>query len=181
MNMRVLLWSLLVLLTLTACGGAIAAGEIEATPALPTPLPQFPPDDCPVTPYQDPAFVPPKPYPPAAPYGEFWYGNNELWTMLRPDGRWNSSPDTNKGYVQKVLWFREGFDMMKEEQPLITVSGRRLDGDSPPFEEIGGTNGHHADVGQFMLTGIVVPTAGCWEITGHYREETLSFVVWVAP
>jgi len=30
-----------------------------------------------------------------------------------------------------------------------------------------------------MLAGVYVPTPGCWEITGEYRAEKLSFVVWV--
>jgi hypothetical protein len=30
-----------------------------------------------------------------------------------------------------------------------------------------------------MLTGIDVPSAGCWEITGHYRDQAITFVVWV--
>jgi hypothetical protein len=30
-----------------------------------------------------------------------------------------------------------------------------------------------------MLVGVYVPTPGCWEITGEYRGEKLSFVVWV--
>jgi hypothetical protein len=36
-------------------------------------------------------------------------------------------------------------------------------------------------MGQFMLTGVEVPAAGCWEITGRYDQTELSFVVWVAP
>jgi len=30
-----------------------------------------------------------------------------------------------------------------------------------------------------MLTGIDTPTVGCWKITGDYKGEKLSFVVWV--
>lgn len=30
-----------------------------------------------------------------------------------------------------------------------------------------------------MLTGVHVPTPGCWEITGDYEGDKLSFVVWV--
>jgi hypothetical protein len=34
-------------------------------------------------------------------------------------------------------------------------------------------------MGAFMLTGIELPAAGCWEITGHYHGSSLRFVVWV--
>jgi hypothetical protein len=32
----------------------------------------------------------------------------------------------------------------------------------------------------FMVAGIFIPTLGCWKITGHYRGEELSYVVWVS-
>lgn len=166
---------------LAACGAPIAAREAIEELTTPTSLPQYPPESCPITRPQDPAFVPPDPYPPQAPYGDFWYGTNSLWTALRTDGRWYALPQTVDGYGQKVVWFREGYDMTKEQRPQITVSGRRLDADTPAFEKTGGTNGYHADGGQFMLTGVEVPAAGCWEITGLYNDKELSFVVWVAP
>lgn len=181
MNAHALFLRLLTLiLLLTACGAPIAArGAIEesVTPN----LPQYPPESCPITQPQDPVYVPPEPYSPQAPYGLFWYGSDALWTALEPDGRWYALPHDEGAYGQKVFWWREGYDMTKENQPQVTVSGWRLDGDSPAFEQAGATNGYHADMGQFMLTGVEVPAAGCWEITGHYREAELSFVVWVAP
>jgi hypothetical protein len=162
---------------------AMDAPAPTAAPALTVPslIPTSPLADCPVTQPQDPLFVPPEPYASIAPYGEFWYGTNDLWTMLQPDGQWYALPHDGDGYGQKVFWWREGYDMRTEQQPQITVSGRRLDGDAPAFEQTGGTNGYHADMGEFMLTGVEVPTAGCWEITGRYGQAELSFVVWVAP
>jgi hypothetical protein len=31
-----------------------------------------------------------------------------------------------------------------------------------------------------MVTGMELPTAGCWEITAEYRGAELSYIVWVA-
>jgi hypothetical protein len=31
-----------------------------------------------------------------------------------------------------------------------------------------------------MLTGVTIPSPGCWEITGRTGKAELSFVVWVA-
>jgi hypothetical protein len=31
-----------------------------------------------------------------------------------------------------------------------------------------------------MVVGIDIPTLGCWKITGHYEDEELTFVIWVA-
>jgi hypothetical protein len=32
-----------------------------------------------------------------------------------------------------------------------------------------------------MLTGVYMQTPGCWEITGEYKGQKLSFVVWLYP
>jgi len=32
-----------------------------------------------------------------------------------------------------------------------------------------------------MLGGVSFPTSGCWEITGHYEDAEVQFVVWVVP
>jgi hypothetical protein len=42
------------------------------------------------------------------------------------------------------------------------------------------TNAFADDIGSAMLVGIGLPTAGCWEITGHLKGTQLSFVVRVA-
>ncbi len=52
--------------------------------------------------------------------------------------------------------------------------GTRLDGPGA-FEVSGGTNA--SAVGTAMLVGVVFPTSGCWQVTGRYRDATLSYVV----
>jgi hypothetical protein len=32
-----------------------------------------------------------------------------------------------------------------------------------------------------MMVGMDIPTPGCWEITGRYEDDELTFVVWVVP
>ena len=143
------------------------------------------PASCPVTLPPDPGFTPPSPYPPQAPYSAFWYGTEGLWTMLNPNGTWHGIPPAQgyrRGYRDKVFWWRTGFDGRTEPRPELTVVGRRLDADASTFTESCATNAHHPDFGGWaMLTGIDIATTGCWELTGRYRNETLTFVVWVVP
>ncbi len=152
------------------------------------------PQGCPVTQPQDPPFKPPDadpaqgeglPGPAASSLGSFegyfWYGSEALWTQLRRDGMWSELPHNDRGYTQKIFFSRQGYDWRQEPQPALTVSGRRLDVAGPAFEELQATNGYHPDVGPFMLVGVDIPTAGCWQITGHYQGHDLSFVVWLAP
>ena len=68
-----------------------------------------------------------------------------------------------------------------EPQPKFSVTGRRLDAPTPPMlVDQTTTNGWVTRNQPFMLTGINFPTLGCWEITGRYKDEELTFVVWVA-
>jgi hypothetical protein len=135
---------------------------------------------CPVTTAPQPQFTTPAPYPVKAPYSSFWYGDERFWTMLGGDGTWAGLPRNERGYRQKVFWWYPGFNGRLEARPDLKVVGRRLDGPES-FVSQPATNAHHADFGGWtILSGIDVPTTGCWELTGTYRGQTLTFVVWVA-
>jgi hypothetical protein len=138
--------------------------------------------DCPVTRPPDQPFTPPDTGSPNE-LGKayFWYGSNALWTQLPRDGVWRDLPHDKRGYTQKIFFSREGYSWIDEQKPALTISGRRLDAAGVTFEELEATNGFHPDVGSFVLIGVDIPTAGCWQITGHYQGHDLSFVVWVAP
>jgi len=162
----------------------VESGKSVASPATPITRDQSL-ENCPVTKPQEPPFTPPPPYPPEAPYaGYFWYGTEALWTMLSSDGTWRGLPYHAEGgghYVQKVFWWNEDYDWQAEPWPEFMVTARRLDASAPDFASSEATNAFHPDFGSAMLTGVEIPTSGCWEFTGSYRGQSLSFVVWVAP
>lgn len=134
---------------------------------------------CPVTPTPQRSFTVPAPYPAEAPYRNFWHGNEHFWTMLQADGTWAGLPRHPRGYRQKVFWWYPGFDGRVEARPDLKVFGRRLDGPDS-FVSQPATNAHHPDFGGWtILTGIDVPTRGCWELTGTYRGRSVTFVVLV--
>ena len=140
------------------------------------------PASCPVTKPAEQPFVPPAPYPSV---GNFWIGTPKLWTNISENGVWRGLPHYTAGdarFRQKLFWWSEGYDWRTENQPELTITGKRLDGEAPPL-----ATDQHANAGwtsdkehAFMVTGIFIPTAGCWEITGHYKGEELSYVVWVS-
>lgn len=130
-------------------------------------------NDCPVTTPSQPPFVPPAPYAPNAPRGSFWYGTKTLWTWLRTESRWP------KGGEKLFLW-QEGYDRRTEPQPDVHVTAKRLDAEAPMVKSRGGTNAGIDHVAA-MLTGIAIPSAGCWEITAQHDGHVLSFVVSVLP
>jgi hypothetical protein len=141
-----------------------------------------PPDDCPVTTSTQTQFTAPEPYAPSAPWeGLFWFGSEGLWTALHDDGVWAGLPLNPDGYTQKIMWWSILYDLPKEPEPALVVTGRRLDGDSPPLRFYGATNAMADDIGDAMLTGVEFPTLGCWEVRGEYKKTSLTFVVWLAP
>lgn len=137
--------------------------------------------ECPIT---EPGLplVPPAPYPIEAPYGTFWHGTSAFWTMLTPDGRWAFQRSESTSITQKVFWWRPGFNGVRENYPDLSVTLRRLDASTPPVTITErATNAYHEAFGGWtMLTGVKIPTPGCWEITGRHRGSEVSFVVHVA-
>ena len=133
---------------------------------------------CPVT-LPDMAFVPPAPYPATADRGRFWYGNAGLWTTLSNDGHW-SGVRNEHGIFDKVFWWHPGFDGRVEQRPAVRVVARRLDRLAPLYEVVGATNAHNDGFGGngwTILSGVSIPSDGCWEVMADYKGHSVSFVV----
>lgn len=140
------------------------------------------PATCPITQPPSIEFVPPAPYPTKISSNGFWLGSEKLWTSRSKDGLWRGYWTTEHGvkrkvYFDKVFWWRKGYDWRTENPPQLKVSGRRLDAPASPFYL---NQAHPAFMrNPAMLTGIDIPSVGCWEITGDYKSDKLTFVVWV--
>jgi len=162
---------------------ALTARSQQSSPqessAQPEPVPAA---SCPITRRPTKEFIPPDPY--QHDENSFWLGTEKLWTVLPERAIWEWEPH-QAGHEQevqpltaKIFWLRLGFDSRAEERPAIKVTGRRLDGPAPSLLVLPPTNAFQGP-GSAMLTGVYVPTPGCWEITGGYHGNNLSFVVWV--
>jgi hypothetical protein len=141
------------------------------------------PETCPVTKASDQPFIPPWPYPKAPYPGGYWFGTDKLWTAPPIDGTWRGLghyTPTDPTFRQKLFWWRQGYDWRTEAQPKLRVTGRRLDSPAPPLAADRANNGWQRRDQPFMVVGINLPTLGCWEIAGHYENDELTFVVWVA-
>lgn len=133
---------------------------------------------CPVTAAPEVLFTTPAPYPLKAPAANFWHGDERFWTMLPADGRWYGLPRNDAGLRQKVFWWYPGFDGAKEPAPALKLTARQLDGPGAYVRQGPATNARHQDFGGWtILTGIDVPNPGCWEFTGRYRDQMLTFVL----
>jgi Gram-negative bacterial TonB protein C-terminal len=144
-----------------------------------------PPTGCHVTLPSEGSFVSPSPVPLQLAANEFWFGTEKLWTRLPTDGTWRGrvprKPD-DFAYGDKFPLFRAypGFS----EDALLTVTGRRLDGPAPSFTEtyhLYGSDPDGDNARMMHVGGISIPVFGCWQVTAQYKDQQLSFTVWVTP
>ena len=185
----------ILLMTLASVPGSGQPASSQQT----SPKPESVPASCLVTSRPARPFIPPADYrTEELPEHLFWIGTNELWTTIYEPMVWQWAPH-QPGHEQevqpltaKIFWYRVGYDWRAEPQPKLTITGRRLDGPAPPLMVMTRPrrNGAPAQATNAiidytgrgaMLTGIYVPVPGCWEITGDYEGDKLSFVVWVEP
>ena len=138
-----------------------------------------PPASCQVTVPPAVPFIPPRPYPADVGEDTFWLGTEKLWIELPKSGIWEgwTPPGPDAPLTAKTFWWSVDYDPRRDGNPDLTVTGRRLDGEAPPLL----ANKAHTAIGTAMTAGVNVPTPGCWEITGDYKGQKLSFVVWVTP
>jgi hypothetical protein len=114
----------------------------------------------------------------------FGLDTDRFWTILPTDGVWKGLPhDTadDRTFNQKLFFGRAGYVACWEPQPMLKVTGRRLDFPAPLLLTDDKAHGSWVDPDRpFMVTGINLPSPGCWEVTGTYKDDSLTFVVWVA-
>lgn len=101
------------------------------------------------------------------------HGNEALWTQLWPDGTVVFKP-RGPGFVLADGSLQMKFPWWRGVQGPLIVEGRRLDAPAPPLRAHI-PNGYGAS--GFQASGLIFPTPGCWEVTGHAGEATLTFVV----
>jgi hypothetical protein len=133
------------------------------------------PEACPVTRPPAQPFVPPPPYWTDHGPDGFWYGTESLWTLLHVPGTWRMSVAT------KLVYWRRGFDWRKEPEPELIVIAKRLDREAPPVAAYPAHAVFVTTERPGMMTGIDIPSTGCWELTAQYGSQRLSFVVSVQP
>ena len=95
-------------------------------------------------------------------FGERYVNRDRtIWVRREP---WRAGPDGNK-----VIWIRPAGTQ-------LVITGRRLDVPAPPLR----VQAPCCYPTGFQVTGLISPTAGCWEISAKAGASELHFVTEVA-
>jgi hypothetical protein len=111
--------------------------------------------------------------PPGQPPSSDYYGNGFIWTNLWPGGIVRAKPSDiqpDGSIAMKFPWYRGVIGDLR-------VSGRRLDGDALPLTA--NVPSGYGNTG-FQSSGLIFPTAGCWQVIGRVGTHSLTFVTFVA-
>jgi hypothetical protein len=136
------------------------------------------PESCPVTrSTPETRFTPPPPNAAAIPDGPmFWYGSDALYVFLSSDGRWRGIKSPT-GTRNKSFWYRKNAEWGEEFPYQFKATAKRFDSDAAPLTF---PNVNNALMGEevAMLFMLELPR-GCWEVTGSYKSDSLSWITWV--
>src|ERR1700689_2000710 len=152
-------------------------------------LPAFPADSCPITEAPAPAFVPPAPF-----HTAYWgfnrgflFGNNSLWTWVDPatDIKPNSTGPRATYFFKLVYWLPGlSWDHAGERPSHLKVVARRLDDPAAPIVFTERTNKvglylteAQKDADAALMTGLELPTGGCWEVAAGYEGSRVTYVL----
>ena len=100
--------------------------------------------------------------PPGEPASEFFHGNGTLWTVLWPDGKVLITSDDQVRASDGALTMK--FPWWRGIAGPLSITGRRLDAPSPPLQAM--IPEGYGEIG-IQASGLIFPTAGCWEVTGR--------------
>ena len=103
------------------------------------------------------------------------YGNREVSVGpfgLWPDGTIEFKPG-GAGFVTKSGALGMKFGWMRGVSGELKITGRRLDAEAPPLRSQ--VPAGYGDRG-FQATYLIFPTPGCWEVTGHVGDSSVTFV-----
>jgi len=104
-----------------------------------------------------------------------WFGTESLAALLPPDGTWTGF-ENGQAFGTKIWFWSKNWNSTEELRPALKVYAQKTNDKTLKSESLSATQGHAADW-QAMLTGIGLPTPGCWKISAYYKESNVSFVV----
>jgi LysM repeat protein len=98
-----------------------------------------------------------------------FHGNDQLWTKLWPNGKIYMLPADQMpdGSFSQKWYFERGVN------GALIVEGHRLDAEAAPLRA--DIPSGYGETGLQVLS-LIFPTTGCWEVTGHVGDVSLTFV-----
>jgi len=104
-----------------------------------------------------------------------WIGSESFAASIPPSGVWyGMGPEHD--FSDKLFWVAEGFKPGLESDFSLTGRHLYIDAITPIISEPG--NARSSDLGGWaILVGVGFPATGCWELTGSYQGQSVTFTV----
>ena len=103
------------------------------------------------------------------------YGNKDV--SVGPFGLWPEGTIIFKpggaGFITRAGALGMKFGWLRGVPGKLTITGRRLDSEAPPLDSE--VPEGYGEIG-FQATYLIFPTPGCWEVTGHVGNSSVTFV-----
>ena len=100
------------------------------------------------------------------------HGDAGLSTIVFPDGEVVFKPG-GPGFVTSDGALGMKFPWQRGVRGKLVITGRRLDAEAPALRSE--VNNGYGDIG-FQASYVIFPTPGCWEVTGHVADASVTFV-----
>ncbi len=152
---------------LAACSGSAFPASPSVTAEMSSSVPELSvPFDCPVT-------IPNGNTPPGESYSQSHHGNDVIWTALWPNGEVIMRPG-GSGSISSDGTLEMKWPWWRSVPGELQIEGKRLDGSRVGFVRAHIPAGYGST--GFQASGLYFSGEGCWEVTAHVGDQSLSFV-----
>ena len=107
--------------------------------------------------------------------GAWSHGNDQI--SVGPFGIWPNGEvifrPGGPGFITSDGALGMKFGWQRGIRGTLTITGRRLDAEAPPLRSE--VNNGLGDIG-FHSSYVIFPTPGCWEVTGHVADASVTFI-----
>ena len=102
------------------------------------------------------------------------FGDESLAALVPADGTWRGMGASSR-YRDKFWWWRKDSDARTESSPNLKLHAVKLDDSGIEFDAGLATAGYGPGWDS-MLVMLEFPSPGCWQVTGSYRDTSLTMV-----
>lgn len=107
------------------------------------------------------------------PDGYEWRGTQEFAARVPVNGHWTGA-GADRNFRDRFVWWLEGNQIYGKSSPRLEITATRLDAQTAQIVERQWA--HSGEGWGKIIAGLGFSSAGCWAVTGRYKDQQLDFV-----